>query len=63
MKDAWMRSYPEVTNYVLFLEGGMGRMENNLALSLILLVAKISSPVTSKSYDKASVGKSMENLY
>jgi hypothetical protein len=58
-----MRSYPEVTNYILFLEGGMDRMEKHLALSFILLVAKMSSPVTSKTYDKASVGKSVENLF
>jgi hypothetical protein len=63
MKKAWMSSYPEVTNYVLFLEGGMERMENHLVLSLILLLAKMSSPVSSKTYDKASVGKSMENLF
>jgi hypothetical protein len=63
LKEAWMRSYPEVTDYIIFLEGGMHRMENHLALSFILLVAKISSPVTLKIYDKASVGKPVDNLF
>jgi hypothetical protein len=61
LKETWMRSYLEVTDYILFLEGGRDRMENRLALSFILLVAKIS-PVISKTYDKASVGKLMKNV-
>jgi hypothetical protein len=38
-------------------------MESHLALSVILLVAKISTPVTLKTYDKASVGKPVDNLF
>jgi hypothetical protein len=58
-----MKSYLEITNYIPFLAGGMDRMGNYLAVSFILLVAKFSSPVPLKTYDKASVGKPMENLF